>query len=74
MLSTVGLVADRFNPYYCLKKMQFIFNVKPLATNISRSFIQNTRNNVMPISGTHIVMKRAELADCFSIIAKQQMT
>jgi hypothetical protein len=57
-------------PIICLKKMLLIFikAVKRLATNIIR-FYQNIKNNVMPISGTRIAMKRG-IGGLFSIIVK----
>jgi coproporphyrinogen III oxidase len=43
----------------CLKKMQFIFtNVKPLDKH--NQVLSKYKSNVMPISGTHIVMKHVE--------------
>jgi coproporphyrinogen III oxidase len=60
-------------PYYLFEEDAIHFHqiVKPLVTN-TIEFIQNIKNNVTPISGTHIAMKHVELADCSSIMQSRQ--
>jgi coproporphyrinogen III oxidase len=64
---------SRFNAIICLKKMQDTFIKRKTACDKHNpEFYPKYKNNVMPISGTHIAMKHVELEVCSLIIAKRQ--